>query len=713
MAKSKLIFPLLLFIFFSWGFLFGQQTEFSSEEIKIIARFWEKKGDLISATGNVEVHYKNVTIFADGAELDIETKEMYAWGNVTIRSPEENVSCEEARFNLDSTKGELKKVYGMIQPTILYQAESIDRKSQDLFGFKKANFTTCTQRIPRWQFSCSRANLKKDDYMEMWNVFLKVKKIPVFYLPYMRYPLNKQRATGFLMPQSGYSGQKGAFYSQSFYWAIKRNMDATFNIDYFGDRGLGGGLEYRYLFSEGTGGLLNLYYFRFNERAPAESPENAYIVRFKHNQTLPLHFKLVADVDYQSSFDFLREFDNNFRRAVVSNRRSQVYISRAWSYYNFSMRVSRFETYYSKSDNSIIRKNTPQIGFSSTKMKIISPFYFSFTSLFDSWEYGWESQYEKDTQRRSQSLAFSPTITFPFTSIPWLTLNSSVSTNFNYYFKSYAPGTTQVVNDPILSHNYSVKVELNGPYFSKIYYDAQNIPKLKHIIEPTFAYRYDSPVGVSDRIITQRFFYTNHYVRYGLVNHFLIKKDNQPREICTLGLYQIYYFDPENSPLSRYEVDGEPPLFSDISGYFRFYPTSKYSLDFSASYNPHYKTFSRLRLGANFGSLNDPAFLKINWYRSENPYIKSIYWARHQIGFYGGVKIPQLSLEAQVDLDFNIIERQMLYSAVALVYHYQCIDFKAELKVFYFRDKPETQFRFSFELGNIGRTTDLLGGFGF
>jgi len=161
MAKSKLIFPLLFFIFFSWGILFGQQTEFSSEEIKIIARFWEKKGDLISATGNVEVHYKNVTIFADGAELDIETKDVYAWGNVTIRSLEENVSCEEMRFNLDSSRGELKKVYGMIQPTILYQAESIDRKSQDLFGFKKANFTTCTQPVPRWQFSCSRANLKK------------------------------------------------------------------------------------------------------------------------------------------------------------------------------------------------------------------------------------------------------------------------------------------------------------------------------------------------------------------------------------------------------------------------------------------------------------------------------------------------------------------------------------------------------------------------
>jgi LPS-assembly protein len=713
MAKSKLILPLLLFSLLAWGSLLAQQTEFSSEEITVIARFLEKKGDLISATGNVEVHYKNVTLLADGAEVDIETKDVSAWGNVTIVSPEENIRCEQMRFNLDTSAGELSNVYGMVQPSIFYQAESIDRKNQDLYGFKKARITTCTQPVPRWQFSCSSANFKKDDYMEMWNAVFRIKKVPVFYMPYFRYPLNKNRATGFLMPQGGYSGVKGAFYSQGFYWAIKRNMDATFNLDYFRDRGLGGGLEYRYLFSEGTGGLLNLYYFRFNDRAPEGSPENAYIVRFKHNQILPSNFNIVADVDYQSSYDFLREFDNNFRRAVVSNRRSQIYISRAWSYYNFNMRVSRFETYYSQSDDSIIRKNTPQIGFSSTKMKIVSPLYFSFSSLFDNWEYGWESDYEKNRQRHSQSLAFSPTITVPFTSIPWLTLNSSVSTNFTYYFNSYAPGTTKVVNDPILSHYYSLQLDLSGPYFAKIFYDAQNSPKLKHIIEPTFSYRYDSPVDISDRIIAQRFFYTNHYARYGLVNHLLINQDNQAREICTLGFYQIHYFDPENSPQSNQDVNGKPPQFSDLNGYFRFYPARQYSLDFSASYNPYFKTFSRLRLGAIFGNVTDPVFLKVNWYKSVSPYNEFSRMRRHQIGIYGGVKIPKLAMEAQFDMDFNILEGEMLYSAVTLVYHYQCIDFKGELKIFYFRDRPETQFRLSFELGNIGKTTDLLGGIGF
>jgi LPS-assembly protein len=404
MVAHKSILSLFLSFLIGGGFLCGQVQEFSSEEITVKAHFIEKKENRISASGNVEILYRDMALLADSVEVDTETKDVHAWGNVTLRSPEENISCEEAHVNLDTGQGELKTVFGLMQPTVLYQASTITRKSPDLYGLEKAKITTCAQPVPRWQFSCSRANLKRDDYMEMWNAVFRIKKIPILYLPYMRYPMNKERSTGFLMPQGGYSGQKGIFYSQSFYWIIKRNMDATLNFDYYLDRGLGSGLEYRYLFSEGTRGQLDLYYFRFNNRAPVGSPENAYIVRVKHNQSLPADFTLVTDVDYQSSYDFLREFDNDFKRAVVSNRRSQVYLSRAWSYFNLNMRVSQFETYYKQLDDSIVRRDFPQIGFSSSKIKLFSPLYFSFTSIFDRWEYGWDSQYESGKQRKSQSL---------------------------------------------------------------------------------------------------------------------------------------------------------------------------------------------------------------------------------------------------------------------------------------------------------------------
>ncbi|MFQ6038841.1 MAG: LPS-assembly protein LptD, partial [Candidatus Aminicenantales bacterium] len=341
--RAKRAFPLSLFLCYLVGgnLLIGQSLP-SSNEVRILAQYKEKSGTTLLARGNVEIHYRNITLLVDEVQMDTETREVWARGNVSLLLPDENLSCEEARFNLNSSEGELKKVFGSIQPTIFYQAETIRRETDDLYRFEKAKITSCAQPVPRWQFSCSRANFRKDDYMEMWNAVFRIKKVPVFYLPYMRYPLDRERSTGFLIPQVGYSGPKGVYYSQSFYWAIKRNMDSTLNLDYYSERGFGGGLEYRYLFSETTRGQLNLYYFQFKNRAPVESPENAYILRVKHNQQLPLDFHLVADVDYQSSYDFLREFDNNFRRAVVSNRRSQVYLSRAWSYFNLNVRVSRF-----------------------------------------------------------------------------------------------------------------------------------------------------------------------------------------------------------------------------------------------------------------------------------------------------------------------------------------------------------------------------------
>ena len=70
-------------------------------------------------------------------------------------------------------------------------------------------------------------------------------------------------------------------------------------------------------------------------------------------------------------------------------------------------------------------------------------------------------------------------------------------------------------------------------------------------------------------------------------------------------------------------------------------------------------------------------------------------------------------LEIQADIDFNVRERKLLYTGFAFLYNYQCIDFKADVKVFYFRETPDVQFRISFELGNIGRTIDFFGGLEF
>jgi len=716
MLKKRLLVPFLVFAYFTANFLSAQEPE-----LKLKAHSWEKTEERIYAVGNVEITYKNLKLFADKVELNTETKDVVAEGNVVIQMPQEVISAEEIRFNLDSKEGILKNAHGMAQPSINYEAESIERKEEGVYQFKKASITSCAQAVPRWWFTGSKANFKKNDYIEMWNAVLRIKKIPVFYFPYIRFPVGEDKATGLLTPQLGYSGRKGITYSQGFYWDIRRNMDATLNLDYYSFKGFGAGLEYRYLFPKGTGGKLNLYYFNFKPSSEEEGAEEAeeyipyaYILRFKHNQSLPFDFNLVADVDYQSSFDFLREFDNNFQRALISNRSSQAYITRAWSYFNLSIRAGRFETYYKQIDKSIIRRNFPSLSFSSSKIKVINPLYLSFSSSFERWERGWKSDYENSEQKKGQNLSITPTLTIPLTFIPWMTLNSSFSYNFSYYFNSYSPGTHQVVDEPLLSQRYSMNFEYIGPVFYKIFFNSDDEPVIKHIIEPSVTYHYDSPVAVSDRVITQTgFFFQYHYLKYGLTNRILLKQKNMSKEVFALGCDQTYYFAPEKSPLQRYLFNGEIPAFSDVGGYLRFYPGKKYSFDFSARFNPYHKTLASVRLGANLGTTNDSLFLRVNWYKGVNPYSESNFRNRHQIGFFGGAKIPWLDLDVRTEIEYNIYEHKLLYSAFELEYNYQCLDFKADLRIFYYREKPEMQFRVTFGLGNIGKTTDFLGGIGF
>ncbi len=723
--KQRTVLWIMLNIVLS-NYLFSQKSAFSSKDLIVKANYTEQIKNRLMATGNVEVRYKNVVLFADRIEVDTETKEVFAEGSVVIQLPNEVIECESIHFNLDSSEGELKKVLGMVQPSVFYEADNIQRKSENTFLFEKAKISSCSQPDPRWNFSFGKGTFKKDEYIEMWHPVFSIKKVPVFYFPYIRYPLKKDRATGFLMPQMGVSGQKGFFYSQGFYWDMSRNMDATVNFDYYAARGMGGGLEYRYLFNGGTGGQASFYYFDFkkdplSEGLDQDGTKNAFILRLQHNQPLPSGFKLVANIDYQSSYDFLREFDNNFRRAIVSNRRSQAYISRSWSYFNLSVRASNMETHFVQVGSSIISRNLPSVVFSSSKIKLFSPLYFSFSSDFTRWEYGWESNYKNKTQKRSQSLSFQPTLTLPFTEIPWLTLNTSLSARYNLYFQTYSPNTSKVVNEPLLSNNYIIRTELIGPVFSKIYYDFQNIAKLKHIIEPSLNYIYETPISSFDRIITPKGrFYRSHQMNYNLTNRFIVKQNAMPKEIIAVGVNQTFFLVPdEESPMQAYKVDGKVPKFSDIYGFLRFYPSSKYTFDFSVGLNPYYWTFSKLRASIILGSQADPLFLRINWYKSLNPYREETLYNRHQVGFYSGLKIPNLNLEALAEIDFNIEEMELLYSGFALVFNYQCIDIRADMRVFYFREiyysnqKPEMQFRITIGLGNIGKTTDFLGGMGF
>jgi len=691
----------------------------AAAEVKILARSQERAGERVYAVGDVEIHYGDLLLFADRVEYDLETKDVLAEGNVVVQSGGEVIRGERIVYNLETGRGTIERASGLLEPSILFEAETLERRQADLFSLKKARVTACTQPNPRWSFGLSRANLKKDEYIEMWDAVVRVKNVPLLYLPYLRYPL-KDRATGFLLPRIGFAGEKGFSLSQSFYWAMAPNMDATIGVDLYLARGTGAGLEYRYLFPGGTKGDLNLYYFIYKKEAGGTRPGSSSIIRLNHTQDLPLGFTLVANVDYQTSFSFLREFDNNFQRALSYTRTTQAYLSRSWRRFNLSARASRFETYFSQLDDSNVSTSLPQLTFNVFKTRLFAPVYFSLATSFSRWQYGWKSEYEAGTERRSSRLAVSPSLSLPFSSIPWLTATTTVTANLNYYGQSLDPASGGIVDEPLFTRNLVAAVEIVGPVFYRLFTGRDGKARLKNIVEPFVNYSYDSPTNAADRIVTSYGFFRYHQMSYGLTSRFLFKgAGEKAAEVFSLGLGQTYYFSPEDGPLSLFPVDGRPPRFSEVTGTVRFYPQGKFSLDASAAYNPYYKNVSSLRMSATAGVKARGDFLTLTWFTSRNSWVTGVdpaliaLYNRDQVGAFGGLRLPGLDLDLQLEADYNIKDRKLLYTGAQATYHYQCVDILVDVRVFYFRDRPDTQVRVSLGLGSIGKTLDFLGGFGF
>src|SRR5260370_16246249 len=97
---------------------------------------------------------------------------------------------------------------------------------------------------------------------------LKVKDVPVFYMPAMYYPINKEdRATGFLIPIYGSSTIKGQTIENAFFWAINRSQDASFYHSFYSKTGQSFGSQYRYVQNGGSSRTVEFVTLRQHEGA--------------------------------------------------------------------------------------------------------------------------------------------------------------------------------------------------------------------------------------------------------------------------------------------------------------------------------------------------------------------------------------------------------------------------------------------------------------
>ena len=271
---------------------------------------------------NVKLIYGDQNLETDELIYDPETGEVVVPGWLEYSDALVRLNAAGARYNTESSTGRFEQVrYYIAGAAGAGNADLVRMTDETHAEVERFDFTTCDVEDPDWQLKAGDVDLDFERGVgTARNARLEFKGVPILYSPWLSFPLNDERKSGFLYPQFGSSSDNGIDLAVPWYWNIAPNQDATFTPRLIGDRGFMLGSEYRFL-TRSQGGTFNFDYLPDDDNADGRDNRDRWLGRIRYQARLApnwssrLNFNRVSDEDYfldlgndleSSSIQFLR-----------------------------------------------------------------------------------------------------------------------------------------------------------------------------------------------------------------------------------------------------------------------------------------------------------------------------------------------------------------------------------------------------------------------
>ncbi len=217
------------------------------------------------AEGNVVMKQDNMTLTTESVDYDVASDIATAPGSIKMLRDGDIITGVGLKLKLDDEVGNINSPTFLFsrdpaRPTQRYEAriaaEKMNFEGPDHERLFTASYTTCKPGVEDWYLHLSELRLDREVNVGTgFNGRIEFKGVPILYLPYMTFPLDGNRRSGFLPPSFGSSTSGGIDAALPYYWNIAPDMDATFTPKIFTRRGLQLGTEFRYLNSRAFGQL--------------------------------------------------------------------------------------------------------------------------------------------------------------------------------------------------------------------------------------------------------------------------------------------------------------------------------------------------------------------------------------------------------------------------------------------------------------------------
>ena len=205
-------------------------------------------------SGNIEIKYGDTTITAQrgatvlNGDVDVPGRVNVVGPDVTVFGDDAHVDSATDTISLSGAGFELPK-----RPA-RGSAEHIEITSESRVSLAKVLFTTCPPENMAWEISARDINLDINGGVgTARGVKLDFRGVPIFYTPYLSFPINDQRKSGFLTPDVGRRDRTGFDLIVPYYLNLAPNYDLTLEPRYMSKRGTQIRSNFRYLTSGSEG----------------------------------------------------------------------------------------------------------------------------------------------------------------------------------------------------------------------------------------------------------------------------------------------------------------------------------------------------------------------------------------------------------------------------------------------------------------------------
>lgn len=238
---------------------------------------YDRHNKVMRFTGNVELLFKDIAIWADYIEVDDSAATVYARGYVALQQDIDVVYCDEAYLNYDTETMELFWVEGntggkRLAEPLYYEADRA-YGTFDHLVLENAVITTCSPFCGAkrdYTIKAEKAHYKRGTSFIMHNVYLYLREVKAGWFPTLAVPIPKdprpEERESEIQQNYGYSRGEGWFAKFAYlYWYdwvedLSKPLKGVAILNIMTKRGVGGGFRQDWYLRALGAGTLRAYY---------------------------------------------------------------------------------------------------------------------------------------------------------------------------------------------------------------------------------------------------------------------------------------------------------------------------------------------------------------------------------------------------------------------------------------------------------------------